>query len=307
MKMHSSCKPSRACDERDSLFLMRYQASLNASGINQRYRATFEAIGRSGDLTMAELALPLASTFGDESNDDSRRVLEHSLTYALIELAMIPSVGAKRSNGWPSRVDGLEAEARLVAIALDQLGAEDRIVEAVLGWLGSKDVRQRETAEWLVANHGEWAERIEPRLLELLDEVEDGEPLPAWVRAGVVRPELGEPLRDWLHRKLSAEKDLDALARRIRRLPVEAVTAWQDDWLQLLDSVSGDERVELSRWVAAADRDWLEVQPNARATTNLDRSKRPHDGRATRLPCSMSIGVGFDSDLCAGGPGAIRW
>ncbi|MCA9107181.1 MAG: hypothetical protein KDA83_17315, partial [Planctomycetales bacterium] len=185
-------------------------------------RATFEAIGRSGDLTMAELALPLASTFGDESKDDSRRVLEHSLTYALIEIGNDPQRRSEAIEWLASRVDGPEAEARLVAIALDQLGAEDRIVEAVLGWLGSKNARQRETAEWLVANHGEWAERITPRLLQMLDEVEDGEPLPAWARAGVVRPELSGPLRDWLHRKLSAEKDLDALARRIRRLPVEA-------------------------------------------------------------------------------------
>ena len=105
-------------------------------------RVAAEAIGRIGDASAVPALL-------DAAEGPTDRVLEHALTYALVEIhAPEPTLpGLRRSNPTARRV---------ALVALDQLGAPLNSGDVAPG-LASSDPATRETASWVVGRHPEWA------------------------------------------------------------------------------------------------------------------------------------------------------
>jgi len=115
----------------------------------QMWRIAFEGIGRLGNQAFVPRLLREARIL--ESKPD--RVLEHSLIYALIELAD-PKQTAM----------GLTAESsatrRVALIALDQMPGGGLEPQMVAGLLDSKEPLIRETAAWIVGRHPEWGDTL---------------------------------------------------------------------------------------------------------------------------------------------------
>ncbi|HEX4412269.1 MAG TPA: HEAT repeat domain-containing protein, partial [Lacipirellulaceae bacterium] len=117
-------------------------------------RAIAEALGRRGDQSEVPLLLEMAG--GADS-----RVLQHSVIYALIELA----------DSKATRL-GLTAESpKVVAaslIALDQMPNGDIKPTDVIRHLGAKDSTLHEAAEWVVKQHPGWGGELTQWLDERL-------------------------------------------------------------------------------------------------------------------------------------------
>ncbi|MEX2140722.1 MAG: PVC-type heme-binding CxxCH protein [Pirellulales bacterium] len=131
-------------------------------------RVAAEALGRIGDPT----AIPALLTCLAEAAD---RALEHSLTYALIEIgAEQPLVAALASDNVRVR--------RAALVALDQMKSPRLPAAAVLSELESEAEPLRLTAWWIAGRHPEWGDQLAGLLrIKLLDEA-DSEKREAFVR-----------------------------------------------------------------------------------------------------------------------------
>ncbi len=133
-------------------------------GPDRLRRAAAEALGRIGD---AGGAVPSLLGAASTPND---RVLEHSLIYALIEIA--EPVETLR---------GLEASSprtrRAVLIALDQMDGFHLKPESVTPLLLSAEPVLKQTASWIVSHHPEWGGALAGFLRERLHakDLSDGE------------------------------------------------------------------------------------------------------------------------------------
>jgi putative membrane-bound dehydrogenase-like protein len=128
-------------------------------------RAAAEALGRIGDPDTVGFIL---AALTDEKND---RALDHSLTYALIEIGNVDAVDKGRGYESP--------RARRAALAaLDAMPGGNLTPEAVLGELDAKDAALRETAWWVAGKHPEWGDRLAGYFREQL-KVADKLPQPA--------------------------------------------------------------------------------------------------------------------------------
>ena len=109
-------------------------------------RAAAEALGRLGDRKAVADLLALAGSALD-------RTLEHSVTYALIEIADPSSTSA-----------GLQAASsrakRAALIALDQMEGGGLKAEAVISLLDSSDPVLKETAWWIAGHRPEWGSAL---------------------------------------------------------------------------------------------------------------------------------------------------
>jgi putative membrane-bound dehydrogenase-like protein len=117
-------------------------------------RAAAEALGRIGDKS----AVPaLLAALGEPCD----RALEHSLTFALIEIAdpLGTAAGLKSPN--PNT-------RRAALTALDQMEKGGLKDEAVTKELTSPDAKLRETAWWVAGHHPEWAPALAGFLRERL-------------------------------------------------------------------------------------------------------------------------------------------
>jgi putative heme-binding domain-containing protein len=116
------------------------------SGVAPVQRAAAEAIGRIGDRKAVADLLALAGMPLD-------RTLEHSVTYALIEIADPSSTSA-----------GLQAASsrakRAALIALDQMDGGGLKAEAVIALLDSPDPVLKETAWWITGHRPEWGSAL---------------------------------------------------------------------------------------------------------------------------------------------------
>ena len=110
-------------------------------------RVAAEALGRIGDSAAIPDLLSAAGTAGD-------RVLEHSITYALIEIndPSATSDAAKQASSARAR--------RAALIALDQMDRRSLDAAAVIPLLDSPDPLLTETAWWIAAHHPEWGNTL---------------------------------------------------------------------------------------------------------------------------------------------------
>jgi putative membrane-bound dehydrogenase-like protein len=125
---------------RDREAVPQLVALLKGPSLHNR-RAAAEALGRIGDRSAVPALLAAAGEPAD-------RVLEHSLTYALIEIADPGATAAGlRSGNTRTR--------RAALVALDQMGGNHLKPDAAAE-LWSDDPALREAAVWVAAHHPEW-------------------------------------------------------------------------------------------------------------------------------------------------------
>jgi putative membrane-bound dehydrogenase-like protein len=112
----------------------------------QIQRVAAEALGRIGDAKAVPALLEVLANKHD-------RFLEHSLTYALIEIADAKGTAA-----------GLQAKSiytqRAALIALDQMDNGGLQADTIIRYLDSKESLLKDTAYWIVSHHPEWGEQL---------------------------------------------------------------------------------------------------------------------------------------------------
>ena len=119
-------------------------------------RAAAEALGRLGH----EDAIPALLSAVDQKSD---RLLEHSLIYALIEIAQAAPLQEALHHASPDR-------KRAALIALDQMRPSPITPNMVLAVTNSGKPLLEETAAWLLGKHPEWSPQIASYLKTRLHE-----------------------------------------------------------------------------------------------------------------------------------------
>jgi putative heme-binding domain-containing protein len=203
-------------------------------------RVAAEALGRIGDARAVPDLIAAAASPAD-------RVLEHSLTYAVIEIGDAASTVAM----------GLQATAprsrRAALIALDQMGGGQLMPDGLIPLLDSSDPVLKDTAWWIAARHPEW-----------------GGALAGFFRGRLAVRDLSAAARDDLAQKLGQF----AAHRTIQDLLAEMAGsgAAVDARLAALRAMA----IALSSSVPSTTRlkelpaVWAEALPRALSTTNDD-------------------------------------
>jgi len=110
-------------------------------------RAAAEALGRIGDSRAVPDLIAAAASPVD-------RVLEHSITYALIEINDPAAVSTSRTQATTSRA------RRAALLALDQMDRRTLEPDAIVPLLDSDDAVLNETAWWIAGHHQEWGNAL---------------------------------------------------------------------------------------------------------------------------------------------------
>jgi putative heme-binding domain-containing protein len=131
------------------------------SDVPPNRRAAAEVLGRLENASAVPQLLVAAAS---SAND---RILHHSITYALIELA----AARETRKGLVSNAPGTRAAALL---ALDQMPRGKLESQHVIPLLSSSDETLRDTARWLVSRHTDWggelSEWFRSQILQFPDE-----------------------------------------------------------------------------------------------------------------------------------------
>ncbi|WP_406694042.1 PVC-type heme-binding CxxCH protein [Singulisphaera sp. Ch08] len=204
-------------------------------------RAAAEALGRIGGEGVVPALLEAAGVPAD-------RVLEHSLTYALIEIADPSGTAA-----------GLQSQnvrtRRAALVALDQMEGGGLKAEDVAPGLASTDPLVRETASWIAGRHPEWAatlvgsfrQRLNEKGLAAAEADELSVQLARLAHSAPIQALLGEPLRDADASSETKRIALRAMAESGRR---EAFDGWEPGLIEVLSGAD----LALSRQAIATSR-----------------------------------------------------
>ncbi len=109
-------------------------------------RAAAEALGRIGSAKAVAPLLALA-------NEPMDRALEHSVTFALIEIAQPDALSLSRLEGRPGALC-------VALVSLDQMEGGNLSAADVLPLLQSGAAALRKTAEWICERHPEWGDAL---------------------------------------------------------------------------------------------------------------------------------------------------
>jgi putative membrane-bound dehydrogenase-like protein len=244
-------------------------------------RAAAEVLGRLGDASAVPHLLAAASSAND-------RVLQHSITYALIELA---DADATR-KGLASKAPGTRAAA---LVALDQMPGGQVESRLVIPLLSSSDEALRKTAYWLVARHTEWGGDLSEWFRTQLVQLPEVPASPAeTVPAGDFETMLADFAEHPAIQQLLAESltngSFTTNARRVllgamaKAKLAQAPSIWREALAELIDT--GDKRL-IPPAVAAARHLPEVVSPDDRLNLSLaavaDSTSFPHEVRVAAL------------------------
>jgi putative membrane-bound dehydrogenase-like protein len=179
---------------------------LTNSSMHNR-RAAAAALGRIGDRIAVPALLAASSLPAD-------RALEHSITYALIEIADSDATAAGLSSQDSHTV-------RTALVALDQMEGGRLAPAKVAELLASADPALKETASWIVGRHPEWASALAGVLGRRLDRPD----LPAAERAELEK-QLGRLAHAAPIQELLAIRLNDTSASRSARQSCLQAVAW---------------------------------------------------------------------------------
>ena len=260
-------------------------------------RAAAEAIGRIGDGSAVPDLLAAAAAPAD-------RVLEHSLTYALIEIGdrnAVVNAGLAASS--PS-------SRRAALIAMDQMDEGQLTSAGLVSLLDSAEPLLRDTAWWIAARHPEWggafAEFFQQALAAPLATPADRDSLQQKLTQFASDRVIQQLLADTVERGASTDARLVALAAmaaagssslpissRVRELPA----AWTRVLARAVttpnDEVSGHV-VRVARAVPAGPNAGAELS-DALMRVARDRSRTP--GIRVDALSALPGGAALDSDL----------
>jgi len=205
-------------------------------------RGAAEALGRIGDRE----AVP---TLIHEAASPVDRVLEHSIIYALIEIADPEGTAAGLARNEP-------AVRRVALIALDQMEGGGLKAGDVAPALAASDPALKEAATWIVGRHPEWAGALAAGLRDRLAKAETLSPaertdlahqLAQFAQAEPIRDLLADRLRDAATPKETARVVLEAMAESGSKDVPEA-------WIGGLVRIVAGREVELTRRAIATIR-----------------------------------------------------
>jgi putative heme-binding domain-containing protein len=238
-------------------------------------RVTAEALGRIGD----RLTVPALLAAAGEPAD---RVLEHALTFALIEIADREGTAA----GLHSK-NALTRRAALVA--LDQMNGGGLDARTVAAELNSRDPALKETAWWVVGRHPEWGgalagylrDRLAAKDLTAAEREELASQLARFASGKEVQGLLAERLRDLAASGAERKTVLRAIARSHLKTPPEA-------WLAALTQVLSGADAELVREAVTTARQLPVPRQKSEAVVAAlrkigDDAKAPADVRLAAL------------------------
>lgn len=173
------------------------------SAANRRIAA--EALGRVGDRSAVPHLLAAAATADD-------RILQHSITYALIELAdpIATRIGLSSKN--PRTI-------ATALIAIDQMPDGSIESSQVVSLLSSPDDHLRLTAQWLLVQHAEWGPELAVWFRSQLATLPSQENVDETIISGV-------PLEDMLTR-LASHSDIQNLLAEVIVAPHLTIPARQ--------------------------------------------------------------------------------
>ena len=187
-------------------------------------RAAAEALGRIGSPRAAAPLLALA----DEPMD---RALDHSVTFALIEIAQPDAVSLSRLAKRPGAL-------RVALMSLDQMEGDNLSASEVLPSLQSRSPALRKTAEWICDRHPEWGDDLAAHYAAELRRVKspaDVQALAARLAklatAPAIQAELAKAVADVSQGKAARLTALAAMASA----PVNPAP---DAWLDAIDSTA---------------------------------------------------------------------
>jgi putative heme-binding domain-containing protein len=181
-------------------------------------RAAAEAVGRIGD----PKAIPtILTALADEAND---RAMDHSLTYALIEIGDAPETNKGLAHESP-RV------RRAVLAALENMPKTSLDPKAVLNQLEANDAALKETAWWIVGRHPEWGEHLVGHFSERLKRLDKMTPPERDEIVARIVPLLkSEAIRKAVGDVLSGMTDTTAARSLLRGLARSGVKAFPPEW-----------------------------------------------------------------------------
>jgi putative membrane-bound dehydrogenase-like protein len=191
------------------------------AGSPQNRRAAAEALGRIGDKSAVPALLEAAGR-------ENERILEHSITYALIDIADPKATGAGLTSANP-RVQ------RAAMAALDQMDGGGLDPKFVAGLLATADPELKETASWIVGRHRDWAPALAGALgdrLNLIDlppaeRAELERQLGRFAQAAPIQGLLAGCLRDAFAPLAARRSSLQAMAWSTLK-PEAVPRAWVD-------------------------------------------------------------------------------
>ena len=203
-------------------------------------RAAAEALGRIGDARAVPDLLAAASAPTD-------RTLQHSLTYALIEIAHPASTSA----GLESTASGTK---RAALIALDQMDGGGLEVDRVVPLLDSSDSLLKETAWWIAGRHPEWGGALAGYFEKQLLAAQPGTPATDELQQRLTQfgtdPAIQALLAATIERSTTTGPRVTALRvmgnSRVKELPAV--------WIQALVRALGDRQEEVARQAVAVAR-----------------------------------------------------
>jgi putative membrane-bound dehydrogenase-like protein len=221
---------------RDSEAVPALVELLKSPSLHNR-RAAAEALGRIGNKSAVPALLDALRTPAD-------RALEHSLTYALIEIA-----DAKATAGLAS---GNALVRRAAMTALDQMGGGRLDAKQVTKELKADDPKLQETAWWIAGRHPEWASAVADVLRDRLFAVDKLTP----VEQEALVQHLTRFAGSRTIQRLLCESSCGPNARRIafRVMARANLQEAPHDWITCLAAVLGGDNTDLQMEAIAAIR-----------------------------------------------------
>lgn len=185
---------------RDAAALPVFRQILAGNSLQNR-RVAAEAVGRLGDrgaVPWLLAALAQAESANDKlaPGSASPRILEHSLTFALIEIGDADGTAAGLAS----------ADARVVRaalMALDQMPEGGLKAEQVANYLSHADATLRHTAVWIVGRHPEWGEALAGHLGRRLATAQLGAEDRGELESQLARLAASPAIQDLLARRMS--------------------------------------------------------------------------------------------------------
>jgi putative membrane-bound dehydrogenase-like protein len=274
---------------RDAAALPQLVEALNG-GTPALQRVAAEALGRLGDPQGIPDLIRLSASRLD-------RVLEHSVTYALIEIGNRQATLSGLQNG-SSRAK------RAALIAIDQMDGGDLKSEDIVPLLDSSDVLLKDTAWWIAAHHPDWggamAGYFQKRLMAANLGADDRTALAQQLGQFGDTAAVQELLATALGPSASSDQRATALTAmaasrsRLKTLPVA--------WISPLAAVLGGADVEAIRRAVSVTRSIPVPKERAgemaAALMSVARnSARPTDVRVDAFAAVPDAAIQVDADL----------
>jgi putative membrane-bound dehydrogenase-like protein len=254
-------------------------------------RAAAEALGRIGDARAVPELLQAIDALGDGEPDasgapaeSSRRISEHSLLYALIEIGEARATSAALDSSSP-RV------RRAALVALDQMASGGLTAERVIPLLDDSNPVLRRTAHWVVAHRSPWGDALVDYFQRRLDNLPAAESDRSALATQLAQLGKSEAIQALVARRLR-ERGGDESARVVLKAMADAkLSATPATWLaalaELLPAAGGD---VLAEAIATARALPLPKDGHGLKTALLDVGRRGDLPLVTRLAALDAAG-----------------